>query len=118
MNFNYLNLPEVWDKFCQTYNAMRFWLIAFDSNWNDDNGPPPKLVKNWDTYIRVLLDTIVIDSRANLEQAFITRAQVPNSDPRKLFYDARWAVNMFYNKKSMKLNGTCINLAYTNVTNI
>lgn len=62
--FNYMNHDDVWDMWCDTYNAMRVHLDEFDKFYpKGQNDPDVTLVDEWDKYNRAALDSIVVRTR-------------------------------------------------------
>ncbi|TVY74071.1 Chitotriosidase-1 [Fusarium oxysporum f. sp. cubense] len=62
--FNYMNHEDVWEMWCDTYNAMRVHLVEFDKWYPKSKGDPDvTLADEWDKYHRVALDSIVLRSR-------------------------------------------------------
>ncbi|KAF6515930.1 hypothetical protein HZS61_004671 [Fusarium oxysporum f. sp. conglutinans] len=62
--FNYMNHDDVWEMWCDTYNAMRVHLVEFDKWYPKSKGDPDvTLADEWDKYHRVALDSIVLRSR-------------------------------------------------------
>ena len=72
MTFTYLNVQEVWDAFCGTYEAIYDRLGLFDS-WYARNGGNLKLQDEWKSYIRVTLDSMVRRSRATFDFMYSNR---------------------------------------------
>ncbi len=75
MLFTYLNNQEVWDAFCGTYETVYDHLGDFD-DWYVQNGQGftiPSLQQEWKQYIRVVLDSLVLRSRATFDFMYQNR---------------------------------------------
>ncbi|KAM0553403.1 hypothetical protein ACHAPJ_007417 [Fusarium lateritium] len=61
MVFEYMNHPDVWTKFCDTYEALRTVFGKFDTYYARQTSAPaiPSLKDEWKEYIETLLETTV-----------------------------------------------------------
>ncbi|OQD86867.1 hypothetical protein PENSOL_c084G07525 [Penicillium solitum] len=71
MVFNYLNEPDVWSKFCGTYEAIYDLLGQWQTYYNNNPNAPmpqglnlPDLQDEWKTYINTALDQIVKNGKS------------------------------------------------------
>lgn len=64
MVFEYLNAPEVWDKFCATYEAIYALIAQFDKEHANTAGIPHNLQDEWHMYIATVLQSMVIRTQA------------------------------------------------------
>lgn len=85
MNFYYMNHPEIWPKFCATYEGIYDRLGEFDTWYSQQmgtGGTLPNLQAEWKEYIRVMLDTISRNALANFDIMYSTRRSVlPSPTP-------------------------------------
>jgi len=75
MVFNYMNEPDVWKKFCATYEGiydlLGQWQTDYKNNPNANlpqNLNLPDLQKEWKTYINTALDQIVRNGISTFNQ--------------------------------------------------
>ncbi|KAH7227281.1 hypothetical protein B0J15DRAFT_556340 [Fusarium solani] len=80
--FNYMNHDDVWDVWCDTYNAMRVHLDEFDKFYpKGQNDPDVALVDEWDKYNRAALDSIVACTRKSWDWLHDNRRECLRSAP-------------------------------------
>lgn len=76
MVFEYMNDPEVWDKFCDTYEAIYERLGEFDDFHASLNRNFPKLQDEWPKFIDAVLSSMATRSKATLWWMFSGRTYV------------------------------------------
>ncbi|KAL2836873.1 hypothetical protein BJY01DRAFT_258587 [Aspergillus pseudoustus] len=113
MIINYLNDPEAFSKFCGTYEGIYAHFEEWD-RWHASAGYPagrniPSMRDEWREYIRVVLDSLIIRSRATFDYMLDKRQlfRTSLSDPP---YDGHWFVNRFINRAQLRLSYTCIHM--------
>jgi chitinase len=79
MVFEYMNAPDVWEKFCDTYEAIYNRLGEFDDYHARKNSGFPKLQDEWSKYIDVVLSSMANRSKGTLSWMFQQRAYVLHS---------------------------------------
>lgn len=85
MVFEYMNSPKVWEKFCDTYEAIYNRLGEFDDYSARNNRNFPKLQDEWPKYIDVVLKSMVNRSRGTFHWMYHERKYVIHSQsPLKL----------------------------------
>ncbi|KAJ5085780.1 hypothetical protein N7532_010551 [Penicillium argentinense] len=73
MVFNYMNEDVIWDKFCDTYEAMRDLLGDFQAFYRSNPSPNlpqanlPDLQKEWENFIHASLEQIVHNGRVSFD---------------------------------------------------
>lgn len=75
-----MNNQIIWDKFCDTYEALYDRLGDFDS-WYARNGGPlaiPSLQNEWRAFVRAMLESIVSNSRTEFDKLYTLRRYVLN----------------------------------------
>ena len=128
MVFNYMNEPDVWSKFCATYEAIYDLLGQWQTYYNNKPNAPlpqglnlPDLQDEWKTYINTALDQIVsngIQSDACLvvsQHRYISFWLASNTgsflrtvtDPQ---WVARWGGLWWFNKGQIRMGRSCPNL--------
>ncbi|KAL2824506.1 hypothetical protein BDW59DRAFT_162394 [Aspergillus cavernicola] len=68
--FEYINTHSVFDKFCATYEAIYPLLGLWDQAYAATALNPPSLQDEWKAYIRIVLDSLVLQSRVTFEAMF------------------------------------------------
>jgi hypothetical protein len=92
--FSYMNNAEVWDAFCETYNAMRFILQDFDA-WfpNQPGGSRIDLSGEWRQFVRAELQRVAEAGRADAFYMYNNHKQ--GRGLMKLWVEARWFPKLF-----------------------
>lgn len=69
MVFNYLNSPDIWSMFCDTYEALYELMGDFDTFYAGSGSGVtiPSLQDEWKEYIEVVLSSMVSRSRASFQ---------------------------------------------------
>ncbi|KAF7554596.1 hypothetical protein G7Z17_g2800 [Cylindrodendrum hubeiense] len=70
MIFPYLNHDEVWESFCETYNAISVRLQDFDTWYEEETGAESNLADEWAKFVRSDLDMVVNKARTNLKMLY------------------------------------------------
>ncbi|EED18783.1 bacteriodes thetaiotaomicron symbiotic chitinase, putative [Talaromyces stipitatus ATCC 10500] len=114
MVFEYMNNPNVWAMFCDTFEAIYGDLVVFDRTYQQQYPNNPintALATEWSNYIRATLDTMVVNSRTLFDALYAARngAGSPLS-----IYEFLWFQNL-PNRALIQLPGTCTHLAGTSV---
>lgn len=76
MVFEYMNDPEVWEKFCDTYEAIYNRLGEFDDFSARNNRNIPKIQDEWPKFIDVVLSSMANRSKGTLIWMFQKRKHV------------------------------------------
>ncbi|KAJ5124984.1 uncharacterized protein N7515_008809 [Penicillium bovifimosum] len=105
MVFEYINHPDVWEKFCATYEAIYNRLGEFDEYHSRKGNSFPVLQDEWPKYIDVVLKSMANRSRGTLSWMFQQRAEKKNK-----FYSLIWGINVGKNVRKITLPGKCPNL--------
>ncbi|RSL67275.1 hypothetical protein CEP53_003068 [Fusarium sp. AF-6] len=108
--FSYMNHDDVWDMWCDTYNAMRDHLAEFDKFYpKGKDDPDVALVDEWDKYHRAALDSIVLQARESWDWLYDNRRSkgLPMTG-----IEAMWRTNRILNTKAntFHLKKPCRNL--------
>lgn len=66
MGFTYMNLPDIVDAYCLTYEALYTLMGQFGTWYANANpgGPVPEMQEKWQLYNRDLLDNVVLWSHS------------------------------------------------------
>lgn len=123
--FNYMNSQAIWDKFCLSYEGIYDRLGEFDT-WYSLHGQGvavPSLQSEWKKYIRVVLDSAVLRSRAEFDLMYSNRRyarQSPLHDVHELtcyhrnsfllsglYYRGIWFYNYYWNRRSIRISRQC-----------
>lgn len=75
MIFNYMNSQEVWGMFCLSYEGIYDRFGEFDA-WYSQHGQGvaiPSLQSEWKSYMRVVLDSAVLRSRAEFDLMYTNK---------------------------------------------
>jgi hypothetical protein len=114
LTFSYMNHAEVWDAFCETYNAMRFILQDFDA-WfpNQPGGSQIDLAGEWRQFVRAEVQRVAQMGQADALYMYNNRKR--GSGLMALWVEARWipmfgAWNPWNQVKNIKLDRACANL--------
>lgn len=132
--FTYLSNPDVWSKFCTTYEALYELFSKFD-DWYVAYGyavTVPSLQAEWKDYISVALDSAALVTQAHFDELFerdgksytppidvslmhsrLTRSCLLLRHRSKVFgvpFTSRWLYNKAFNRKLLTLPRTCNNL--------
>ena len=125
MVFAYMNGPDVWEKFCDTYEAIYDRLGEFDDYHRQQNTGLPSLQDEWPKLIDVVLSSMANRSKGTLMLMFQRRSYVfhfylrcprvvnTNQDFREKLnnhYNYFWGHNMLGNYHRIALPGRCPNL--------
>ena len=64
MGFTYMNLPDIIDAYCLTYEGIYTLMGQFDTWYaqQNPNGPVPAMQDKWKAYNRELLNNVVVKS--------------------------------------------------------
>lgn len=79
MVFEYMNHPDVWEKFCDTYEAIYNRLGEFDDYHEQQKTGLPTLQDEWPKFINVVLSSMATRSQGTLLAMFHLRAYVLDS---------------------------------------
>ncbi|CAG8939269.1 unnamed protein product [Penicillium salamii] len=105
MVFTYMNSPDVWDMFCDTYEAIYDRLGEFDDYHRQQNTGLPSLQNEWPKFIDAVLTSMANRSKATLKLMFSKRAEKKNNH-----YNYYWGHNLVGNYYKITLPGKCPNL--------
>lgn len=69
MVFEYLNHPDIWKKFCDTYEALWEQMGNFDTFYATQSSAPtiPSLQDEWKEFIEVVLTSLVYNTRKTFQ---------------------------------------------------
>ncbi|KAI0459239.1 hypothetical protein F5B21DRAFT_457790 [Xylaria acuta] len=73
MVLEYLRHDEVWEKFCGTCGAIYEKIGEFDQWWYTDYGPMFDMQIEWEKYIRIALDSLVLRMRSSFDTYYSLR---------------------------------------------
>lgn len=75
MVFNYMNDPDVWKKFCDTYEAIYDRLGEFDDFYENTGEPAldSPLQTEWKKFMETFLESVVRRSRASFDLMYEKR---------------------------------------------
>ncbi|KAJ5109963.1 hypothetical protein N7532_002608 [Penicillium argentinense] len=79
MVFEYMNDPKVWEKFCDTYEAIYNRLGEFDDFSARNNRNLPKIQEEWPIFIDVVLSSMANRSKGTFNWMFRKRKYVLDS---------------------------------------
>jgi chitinase len=79
MIFEYMNNPDVWEKFCDTYEAIYDRLGEFDNYHQQQQTGLPSLQDEWPKFIDVVLTSIARRTKGTLALMFARRSYVFHS---------------------------------------
>jgi chitinase len=74
-----MNEPDIWFKFCSTYEAIYLRFLQWDEWYNNTyaNGGATRTIPNmadeWKLYIRVVLNSFVLNARENFRYFAVNR---------------------------------------------
>ncbi|KAJ5566412.1 hypothetical protein N7535_008050 [Penicillium sp. DV-2018c] len=126
MVFEYMNHPDVWEKFCATYEAIYDRLGEFDEYHSQKGNNFPVLQDEWPKYIDAVLKSMANRSKGTLSWMFQQRAYVLHflltlfiyatntyhisRERNNKLYSLIWGLNVGKNVRKITLPGKCPNL--------
>ncbi|KAG7415033.1 Killer toxin subunits alpha/beta [Fusarium oxysporum f. sp. rapae] len=112
MVFEYMNHPDIWKKFCDTYEALWEQMGNFDTFYATQSSAPtiPSLQDEWKEFIEVVLTSLVHNTRTTFQIQWILALggimPFNPTDPYKI----HWLKNISVNQKKIRIAGTCPHL--------
>ncbi|KAF9784244.1 hypothetical protein IL306_007712 [Fusarium sp. DS 682] len=112
MVFEYMNHPDIWKKFCDTYEALWEQMGNFDTFYATQSSAPtiPSLQDEWKEFIEVVLTSLVHNTRTTFQIQWVLALggimPFNPTDPYKI----HWLKNISVNQKKIRIAGTCPHL--------